>query len=89
MSTLTELESRIAAIEARNQRVTSDKAWETSWTRKLSIAVLTYFVVVILLMVLHRDQPWINAIIPVIGFLLSTLAVGWIKALWTHRRTRI
>ena len=28
------LDERIAAIEERNNRVTYDKAWETSWTRR-------------------------------------------------------
>ena len=39
------LEGRIAELEERNKRVELDKAWETSWTRKIIIAVLTYLVV--------------------------------------------
>ena len=34
-------------IKERNKRVELDKAWETSWTRKLCICILTYIVVVI------------------------------------------
>jgi hypothetical protein len=76
------IEKRIEVIEERNERVTLDKQWETSWTRKISIAVLTYFVVLAYLFVIGNDRPWINAIVPPTGFLLSTLAVGWIRKVW-------
>lgn len=35
------LEKRLKTIEERNRRVETEKAWETSVTRRLSIAVLT------------------------------------------------
>ena len=41
------MEKRIEQIEQRNKRVEEDKAWETSFTRRLCIAILTYIVVVI------------------------------------------
>lgn len=79
------IEKRIAAIEKRNKKVSLDKAWETSWTRRLSIAVLTYFVVLTYLFVISNENPWINAIVPPIGFLLSTLAMGWIRTAWQRK----
>lgn len=80
------IEERLAVIEARNKKVEFDKAWETSWTRRISIMVLTYLVVVAYLYFIVRIDPWINAIVPVLGFLLSTLTVGLIKNLWTRSR---
>ena len=41
------IEDRINKIEERNKRVELDKKWETSWTRKISIMILTYIVVII------------------------------------------
>ena len=41
------LEEHIQKIEERNKRVELDKSWETSWTRKLCICILTYIIVVI------------------------------------------
>lgn len=80
-----DLEKRIAAIEKRNARVEADKAWETSWTRRVAIAVLTYIVVcVYLAFVIHID-PWLNTLVPVVGFLLSTLALSVIRELWEGR----
>ena len=40
------LEEEIKKIQERNKRVELDKAWETSWTRKICICILTYIVVV-------------------------------------------
>lgn len=78
-------EERLAAIEVRNKRVELDKAWETSWTRRLSIGVLTYLVVLIYLLVIGNDRPLINASVPAIGFTLSTLLLKRIRGVWQDR----
>ena len=41
------LEKEIEQIKERNKRVELDKAWETSWARRICIMVLTYIVVVV------------------------------------------
>jgi hypothetical protein len=80
-----DLEKRIAQLESRNSRVEGDKAWETSWTRRLSIAVLTYIVVAAYLQFVVHIDPWINAFVPVIGFTLSTIAITSLKRRWVQR----
>jgi hypothetical protein len=80
-----DITDRLAQIENRNKRVETDKAWESSWTRKLAIAFLTYIVVCIYLKFVVGVDPWINAIVPTIGFLLSTLTLGWIKSYWLQK----
>ncbi len=81
-----EIEARLKVIEERNARVESDKAWETSWTRKIGIALLTYIVVVVYLRYVVHIDPWINALVPVIGFFLSTLTISIVKKYWQSRR---
>ncbi len=78
--------SRIEAIETRNKRVEADKAWEGSWTRRIAIMLLTYLVVVAYLAFVVKINPWINALVPVLGFLLSTLTVTLLKNIWLSRR---
>lgn len=86
MANLT-IEERLAQLEARNKRVEADKAWETSLTRRLSIMVLTYLTVVAYLHFVVHISPWVNALVPVIGFFLSTLTVSALKRRWIDRRT--
>lgn len=82
------IEQRIEAIEARNKRVELDKSWETSIARKVLIALLTYIVIVIFFWVSRLGNPFVNAIVPTIGFFLSTLTLGYFKDIWirNHRK---
>lgn len=80
------LEDRVTTLETRNKRVESDKAWETSWTRRIAIMALTYLTVVAYLHFVIKTEPWLNALVPVTGFLLSTLTVGYLKKSWVKRR---
>jgi hypothetical protein len=80
------VEDRLSAIEARNQRVEADKAWEISWARRGSIAFVTYIVISLTLMVIGHDGAWIHSLIPVIGYLLSTLALPFIRKQWQNAR---
>jgi hypothetical protein len=79
------LEQRIEKIEARNIRVEVDKAWETSITRKVFIAVCTYIVVGLFLSIINVQHPWLSAVVPTVGFLLSTLTMPVIKNIWIEK----
>jgi hypothetical protein len=76
------LEERVAKIEARNKKVETDKAWETSITRKVLIAIFTYLAIALYFQFVVKIDPWINAIVPTVGFLLSTLTMPLFKNLW-------
>ncbi|MBS3106885.1 hypothetical protein J4419_04475 [Candidatus Woesearchaeota archaeon] len=82
------VKEEIAAIRERNARVELDKAWETSWTRRAVIVLFTYLLLVIFFYSAHLPRPWVNAIVPSIAFLLSTLTLPFFKKLWTRKRTR-
>jgi hypothetical protein len=77
----------IEAIKARNKRVETDKAWETSWTRRICIMVLTYAVVVLYQMSIAQvSNVFLSSLVPVMGFLLSTLSLRLIRGLWEKKR---
>ncbi len=78
------LEKRIEEIEKRNKAVELNKAWETSWTRRLLLIVFTYLAIAAYLWFIVGINPWINAIVPAIGFLLSTLTLPFFKSLWVR-----
>lgn len=81
-----ELEKRISKIEARNLRVEREKQWETSTIRKISIAILTYLILASYFGFVLKVNPWINAIVPTVGFLLSTLSFSLIKKIWINKQ---
>jgi hypothetical protein len=88
MATIKELEREIGKIRERNSRVESDKAWETSKTRKLIITVFTYLAIALYMQAIRLPDPWLNAIVPTAAFLLSTLTLPTFKRLWISRSFR-
>ncbi len=82
MSKSKTIEERLQSIEKRNRKVEENKAWEVSWTRKLLIIIFTYLSIALYLKFIVGIDPWINAVVPSIGFLLSTLTLPYFKSLW-------
>lgn len=76
------IEKRLERIEQRNQKVELDKEWETSIARKVVIAILTYAVIVLFFYMAELPQPFINAIVPTVWFVLSTLSLTYFKQWW-------
>lgn len=81
-----ELEKRISDIEKRNKRVEGDKAWETSTLRKILIIVLTYIFAVLYLKIADTTNPFFGAVVPCVGFFLSTQTLNIIKKNWLSRK---
>ena len=80
------IEEEIKEIKERNKRVELDKKWETSLTRKVCIAILTYIVVVIYSYMISKvSNIWLSSLVPVIGFTLSTLSLKGIRVLWEKK----
>lgn len=83
-----ELEKRIDDIEKRNRRVEGDKAWETSTLRKILIVVLTYIFAVLYLKIADTTNPFFGAVVPCVGFFLSTQTLSIIKKKWLSKRNK-
>ncbi len=75
-------------ILERNARVEADKAWETSLTRRGVIAAITYFVAVFFMWRIGVTEPFLNAVVPTGGYLLSTLSLGVVKRWWLKQFER-
>jgi len=76
----------IESIKARNVRVEANKAWEVSWARRIMIAVLTYIVILLFFLVAALPNPFVNSLVPTLGFLISTLTIDLAKQEWIKRR---
>ncbi len=83
-----DIEKEIQEIKERNRKVERDKAWETSKTRKLIIAVLTYFVIVLFFFAAGLPKPWENSIVPTAAFVVSTLTLPLIKKVWIKKTSK-
>ncbi len=77
-----ESKEEIEKIKERNVRVELDKAWETSKTRRIIISVMTYIIIVVFLYSINAPNPWLNALVPTVGFVLSTLTLPFFKKWW-------
>lgn len=82
MASIEELEERVSNIEKRNLRVELDKAWQDSWARRGLVAIFTYLSIAFYLKFVVGVEPWINAVVPTVGFLLSTLTLPFFKKIW-------
>ena len=82
-----ELEQEITQIKLRNKRVELDKAWETSWTRRICIMILTYIVVIVYSYIIKNNaRIFLSSLVPVIGFTLSTLSLKIVRKIWEDKK---
>lgn len=84
-----DLEQKIKKIEERNQRVETDKAWETSWTRRALLIIFTYLAIGAYMRAIAIPQPWLNAVVPAVAFMLSTLTMPFFKKLWLKNKEKL
>lgn len=81
-----DFEKEILNIKERNKKVEEDKAWETSLTRKLLLLLATYVCMCILLTVLKNESPFVNSIIPTLGYFLSIQSLPFARKVWSRWR---
>lgn len=82
------IEKEIKNIKNRNRRVELDKKWETSLTRRLCIMILTYIIIVTYsYLIRNNNNIFLSSIVPVIGYLLSTLSLKLIRKVWENKKS--
>ncbi len=78
------VEKEIREIKERNRKVEVDKAWETSYSRRALLMAFTYLAIGVYLWAIQIPKPWLNAIVPAVAFMLSTLTIPFFKGLWKN-----
>jgi hypothetical protein len=76
------IEKEIEIIKERNLKVEADKAWETSYFRILLISVATYVIAVKLLYFIGVQDYYLSALMPALGYFISTQSLPFIKKWW-------
>ena len=82
MNEIEKLKEEVEKIKERNRRVEKDKAWETSLTRRIAIAVSTYILISIFLIIIGVEKPFLAAIIPAAAYLISTASLEFLRRWW-------
>lgn len=82
MTHLDQITQDLTQIKQRNKLVEVDKKWERSATRKLLLMIFTYLAIGLYLQAIDVEEPWISAVVPSIGFLLSTLSLPFFRRMW-------
>lgn len=82
---LQKIEAELESIKERNTKVEANKAWETSFFRIASLVLATYIVAALALVSIANDHPFRNALIPAIGFFLSTQSLPFLKRRWMQK----
>ena len=85
MISLREIEFELNKIKQRNKNVELDKTWETSYTTRLILTLFTYLAIGVYLWVIKIPMPWLNAIVPALAFMFSTLTLPIFKRIWVKQ----
>jgi len=86
---LQNIEQQLEIIRQRNSRVEADKAWEASLMRIGTICLITYLVAALLLYVIGAHRFFLDALVPSLGFFLSTQSLPPIKRWWIKCRYQL
>ncbi|KAJ1432054.1 hypothetical protein B484DRAFT_395145 [Ochromonadaceae sp. CCMP2298] len=79
---LAELRVAIELVNERNVAKDRGKEFEGSYTRVLFIMGITYATLFGYLTLIGAERPALNAIVPAVGFNLSTWSLPYVKEVW-------
>lgn len=65
-----------------------DKEFETSYLRMIIIMLITYGTICGYMALIGINEPLLNAIVPTIGFNLSTWGLNWVRLLYKKIRNK-
>lgn len=85
---LKELSGKISTMNHRNRIRDFSKEFEGSLFRIIVIMILTYAVLSTYMLLADLDRPWISAIVPTVGFQLSTVSLPSIKNCYVEHRLK-
>jgi hypothetical protein len=83
---LEEIRKEVGELRARNVRVEREKAWETSWTRRLVITGMTWLGAWVWLLGLGVDHAALQALVPSGAYAVSTLSIPVLRRWWIRVR---
>lgn len=77
-----DLRRDVDELRARNLRVEREKAWETSWTRRILITAATWLGAWLWLRQMGVEHAERQAVLPSGAYAVSTLSLPVLRRLW-------
>ena len=78
--------TEIKKIHERNHQVELNKKWETSFFRRISIAIVTYALALFFLKIIKAENAELAALVPTGGYWLSTITLSPIRKIWEKNK---
>ena len=79
-----DIKEEIEKLKERNKKVESDKAWELSKTRRIIVAFSIYLAAYVLFWMINTPKPLVDASVPALAYILSTLTFPFFKKWWIY-----
>jgi hypothetical protein len=76
----------LVVVVLGNRSRDQDKDFETSYTRLVFIMCVTYATLFLYMTLIAAPSPALSAVVPAVGFNLSTWSLPWLKRIWTCLR---
>jgi hypothetical protein len=83
---LAHIEKEIDALQQRNFEKDRGKDFETSYTRVFFLMFVTYWTLFAYMYIIGTNQPFLDAIVPTLGFNISTWSLPLVKEWWIQAR---
>ncbi|OGZ66787.1 MAG: hypothetical protein A3D34_03705 [Candidatus Staskawiczbacteria bacterium RIFCSPHIGHO2_02_FULL_33_16] len=80
-----DIKKEIYLIKKRNVGVEADKAWETSIFRVVFISIITYIITATIFYFIGVKNYLLSALIPTVGYYLSTQSLPFVKNWWVNK----
>lgn len=77
-----QLQTAIDALREELKEEKKHQQFHSSWTRTITITLITYVTLGIYMTILGVKYPYYSAVIPATGFYLSTLSLSPIRNVW-------
>ncbi|MEX1061859.1 MAG: hypothetical protein WEC39_02005 [Patescibacteria group bacterium] len=79
---LNRLEKEVTSLKERNARVETDKAWEISLTRTISVSLVTYAVTAFVFYLIGVGSYLLSALVPATAYFISVQSLPALKRWW-------
>ena len=87
ISRMDDLQTEILQLQQRNREKDRGKEFESSYTRVIFLMAVTYFTLLTYMaLVIKSANPYLDAIVPTVGFNISTWSLPYVKEWWIQAR---